>query len=167
MEEEINITFEYFFDAVKSYIEDDNELEVIKKAYEFAERVHTGEKRLTDEDYIMHPLNVAYILTKIHSDYQTLSAALLHDVVEDTNVTFEELEKGFSKNVIEALKLLTHDKKVPYAEYIIKLKDNPIAKKVKLADLKHNSDKTRLENLTPKDIIRNKKYENAISLLSD
>ena len=76
-----------------------------------------------------------------------------------------EREKEFSKGVIEALKLLTHDKKVPYNEYIIRLKDNPIAKKVKLADLKHNSDITRLNYLTPKDIIRNKKYKKAIKLL--
>ena len=93
--------------------------------------------------------------------------AILHDVVEDTNVTFDELEKYFSNEVITALKLLTHDKRVPYNEYILNLKDNPIAKKVKLADLEHNSDRTRLNHVTPKDIIRNKKYENAIKLLSE
>ena len=92
--------------------------------------------------------------------------ALLHDVVEDTEVTFEELEKDFSKTIIDALKLLTHDKDTDYFEYIKKIKSNPLAKKVKLADLKHNSDETRLENITEKYITRNKKYVKAIKILS-
>ena len=62
--------------------------------------------------------------------------ALLHDVVEDTNVTFEELKGDFSSEVIDVLKLLTHDTKVPYDEYILNLKENPIAKKVKVSRFK-------------------------------
>lgn len=134
-----------------------------KKAINIAYNAHMGQKDKSGIPYIFHPVHLAELM----DTEDECIVALLHDVVEDTDVTFEELEKEFSNNVIEAIKLLTHDKKVPYDEYILKLKDNPIAKKVKLADLKHNSDKTRLDHLTPKDIIRNKKYENAIKLLSE
>ena len=111
--------------------------------------------------YIFHPVHLA---EQMDSEDECI-VALLHDVVEDTDVTMEDLEKEFSSEVIEALKLLTHDKSVPYEEYVLDLKDNPIARKVKLADLNHNSDVTRLINITEKDIERNKKYENAIKLL--
>ncbi len=134
-----------------------------KKAINIAYNAHMGQKDKFGIPYIFHPVHLAELM----DTEDECIVAILHDVVEDTDVTFEELEKEFSKEAIDALKLLTHDKKVPYEKYILNLKDNPIAKKVKLADLKHNSDKTRLEHITPKDIIRNKKYEKAIRLLSD
>lgn len=134
-----------------------------KKAINIAYNAHMGQKDKFGIPYIFHPAHLAELM----DTEDECIVAILHDVVEDTDVTFEELEKEFSKEAIDALKLLTHDKKVPYEKYILNLKDNPIAKKVKLADLKHNSDKTRLEHITPKDIIRNKKYEKAIRLLSD
>ena len=81
-----NLTIEKLMDKIKEYITDDKELSVISEAYKFANEKHFGQKRLTGEDYIIHPLNVAYILTRISADYETLSAALLHDVVEDCNV---------------------------------------------------------------------------------
>lgn len=93
--------------------------------------------------------------------------ALLHDTVEDTSITFEELEKEFSSEIIEALKLLTHDKSVDYMEYIKTLKNNPIAKKVKIADIKHNSDKTRLEYLESKHIEKHNKYKEALIILEE
>jgi (p)ppGpp synthase/HD superfamily hydrolase len=135
----------------------------IRKAINIAYNAHMGQNDKFGIPYIFHPVHLAEFM----DTEDECIVAILHDVVEDTDVTFEELEKEFSNKIIEALKLLTHDKKVPYDEYIVKLKNNPIAKKVKLADLKHNSDKTRLDHLTPKDIIRNKKYENAIKILSD
>ena len=88
-------------------------------------------------------------------------------IVKDTNITFEQLEKEFLQPIIQALKLLTHDKSVPYMEYVMKIKSNPIAKKVKLADLRHNSDETRLDVLTDKDKQRIEKYKKAIELLSE
>ena len=93
--------------------------------------------------------------------------ALLHDVVEDTDITFENLEKEFPIEVIQCLKLLTHDKSVDYIEYVKKIKDNSIARKVKLADLKHNSDRTRLLSITQKDIERYNKYQKSIQILSE
>lgn len=135
----------------------------IKKAINIAYSAHMGQNDKFGIPYIFHPVHLAELM----ETEDECIVAILHDVVEDTDITFEQLEKEFSYRVIEALKLLTHDKKVPYDEYIIKLKDNCIAKKVKLADLKHNSDITRLNHLTPKDIIRNKKYEKAIKILSE
>ena len=134
-----------------------------KKAINIAYKAHMGQKDKFGIPYIFHPVHLAELM----DSEEECIVAILHDVVEDTNVTFDDLEKHFSSEVITALKLLTHDKRVPYNEYILNLKDNPIAKKVKLADLKHNSDRTRLNHITPKDIIRNKKYENAIKLLSE
>ena len=126
-----------------------------------AYNAHMGQKDKSGIPYIFHPIHLAETM----ETEEECIVALLHDVVEDTDVTFEELQKEFSNRIIEALKLLTHDKSVPYDEYILNLKENQIAKKVKLADLRHNSDKTRLEHLTPRDIMRNKKYEKAIKTL--
>ncbi len=112
--------------------------------------------------YIYHPIHLA---EQMDTEAECI-VALLHDVAEDTDITFEELEKQFSAEVIEALKLLTHDESVPYMDYIKKIKPNPIARKVKLADLRHNSDKTRLEKMTAKDRKRNEKYAKAIEFLS-
>ena len=134
-----------------------------KKAINIAYNAHMGQNDKFGIPYIFHPVHLAELM----DTEDECIVAVLHDVVEDTNVTFEELEKEFSSKVIDALKLLTHDKKIPYNEYILNLKENPIAKKVKLADLMHNSDTTRLEHMTPKDIIRNKKYQNAIKILSE
>ena len=102
-----------------------------------------------------------------HADIQVVAlAALLHDVAEDSDCTIEDLKKeGFSADTIEALRLLTHEKSVPYMDYIAALKGNPIARKVKLADLVHNSDIGRLAIVTDKDLKRMEKYQKARNLL--
>lgn len=133
-----------------------------KKAIIIAYNAHINQKDRSGLPYILHPIHLA---EQMDTEEECI-VALLHDVVEDTEVTFKELEKEFSKTIIDALKLLTHDKDTDYFEYIEKIKSNPLAKKVKLADLKHNSDETRLENITEKDIARNKKYVKAIKILS-
>ena len=94
-----DLTIEKLMDKIKTYITDEKELTVIDKAYRFAYEKHFGQKRLTGEDYIIHPLNVAYILTRINADYETLSAALLHDVVEDCNISISEIEDNFGHNI--------------------------------------------------------------------
>lgn len=94
-----DLTIEKLMDKVKTYITDKKELSVVDKAYRFAYEKHFGQKRLTGEDYIIHPLNVAYILTRINADYETLSAGLLHDVVEDCNVSIDEIEENFGHNI--------------------------------------------------------------------
>ena len=132
-----------------------------KKAINIAYNAHMGQIDKFGIPYIFHPMHLA---EQMDSEEECI-VAILHDVVEDTEITFDQLEEDFSETVIEALKLLTHDKSVPYNDYIKNLKNNHIAKKVKLADLKHNSDTSRLEHITQKDIIRLKKYKNALKIL--
>lgn len=114
--------------------------------------------------YVFHPFHLAEQM----NDEITVTVALLHDVVEDTHYTFNDLEKmGFSQPVLDALKLLTHDDSVPYMEYVKKLKSNPVARKVKLADLAHNSDNSRLDTMDEIARKRCEKYIKAIELLSE
>lgn len=114
--------------------------------------------------YPFHPFHVAESM----KDEATVCVALLHDIIEDTDTTAEELASlGFSSEIIDAISLLSHDKNVPYLEYIAKIKENPIAKAVKIANLKHNSDLSRLDKVTENDIKRVEKYKKALELLSD
>lgn len=95
MQKEDAYTLDDLLEKAKVYIKSDEDIELIKKAYLFASKVHAGQLRLTGDDYMLHPLNVALILTEIYADAQTLSAALLHDVINFANVTIEEIEKEF------------------------------------------------------------------------
>ena len=134
-----------------------------KKALRICFYAHKDQVDKTNMPYVFHPFHLAESM----DDEISTCVALLHDVVEDTNITFNDLEKeGFSEEVIGALKLLTHDLDVPYMDYVRKIKENPVAAKVKLADLKHNSDLTRLDKVTEIDLERNKKYNEAIELLT-
>ena len=112
--------------------------------------------------YVFHPFHLAEQM----KDEATTIVALLHDVVEDTDYTIEDLRKmGFSEEVLEAITLMTHAPEVPYMDYVARIKTNSIARAVKLADLNHNSDSTRLEVLTEFDLRREEKYKQAILLL--
>ena len=112
--------------------------------------------------YVFHPFHLAEQM----KDEATTIVALLHDVVEDTDYTIEDLRKmGFSEEVLEAITLMTHAPEVPYMDYVARIKTNSIARAVKLADLNHNSDSTRLEVLTEFDLRREEKYKKAILLL--
>ncbi len=133
------------------------------RAMNIAYSAHMGQFDKAGVPYIFHPIHLAEQM----DTEEGCIVALLHDVVEDTEVTFEDLEKEFSKTIIDAIRLLTHDKSVDYMEYVKNLKNNPIAKKVKLADLRHNSDTTRLLKITEKDIKRVEKYKKAIQLLNE
>lgn len=109
------------------------------KAMEIAYEAHHGQHDVSGTPYIFHPFCVAEQM----EDEISVCAALLHDVVEDTNVTLEDLEKEFPKEVTEVVALLTHTPDMTYREYLERLKSNETARKVKLADLWHNSDETR------------------------
>ena len=104
---------------------------------------HEGQLDKAGLPYVFHPYHLA---EQMGDDEYAICVALLHDVVEDTNMTLEELEsQGFPIEIMDALKCLTHEECVPYlGRYIEGIKENPLAKKVKLADLRHNSDLTRL-----------------------
>lgn len=112
------------------------------EAMKIAYAAHHGQVDKGGIPYIFHP----YHLAEQMKDEYTTCVALLHDVVEDTDVTLEELAKTFPKEVIDAIAIMTHGKDEPYLEYVARVKTNPIATAVKLADLRHNSDESRLEN---------------------
>lgn len=136
---------------------------MIGRALEIAWNAHKGQTDKAGNPYIRHPLTVA---GKMDTE-EEIAAALLHDVVEDTEVTLEDLEKaGFSETVLEALRLLTHSPEEDYFTYIRRLKENPLARKVKLADLDHNSQLDRLPKITEKDRERLEKYQKAKEILN-
>ena len=109
------------------------------KAMKLAYRAHHGQTDKCGQPYIFHP----YHLAEQMKEEVTVCAALLHDVVEDTPVTIEQLKREFPKEIVEVLRLLTHQKDMDYFDYIRNIRSNPAAKAVKLADLAHNSDETR------------------------
>lgn len=110
-----NISFDVLLEKVKSYIKAEKEIKLIEKAYNYANVKHHGQKRKTGEDYIIHPLSVAYILTDIYADSSTICAALLHDVVEDSDATLEELTKEFSKEIVELVDGVTKINKLNFS----------------------------------------------------
>lgn len=116
--------------------------ELTKKAMLTAYNAHHGQYDKSGFPYIFHP----YHLAEQMNDEISVCIALLHDVIEDTCITVQELETEFPQEVTEAVKLLTYDGKEDYFDYIRRLKLNPYAKLVKLADLAHNSDQSRLIN---------------------
>ena len=110
------------------------------RAMRFAYAAHVGQVDKSGVPYIFHP----YHLAEQMDDEISACVALLHDVLEDTAVTAQELEREFPPAVTEAVLLLTYDREMDYFDYIRSLAVNPVARKVKLADLLHNSDQTRL-----------------------
>ena len=133
-----------------------------KRAILFAFDAHRGQYDKSGLPYISHPLHVA---ESMETEDECV-VALLHDVLEDTDITIEDLTRiGISDRQIAALKLLCHDDSVPYLEYVQAIRGDQIARKVKLADLHHNSDLTRLSVITTQDIERVEKYKQAIEIL--
>ena len=134
-----------------------------EKAYEIAKRAYLGQVDKAGEDYIKHPEKVASF---VKTDEEK-AVAYLHDVIEDTELTLEDLhEYEFSKEVIEAVDIITKKKGEDCRNYLNSVKKNKLARAVKLADLRHNSDLTRLTKVTEKDIERKEKYQKAIDFLN-
>ena len=138
------------------------DLDLLRRAYLFSAREHKGQKRASGESYLVHPLEVANILADMRLDAVSVSTGLLHDVVEDTDVTLEDLKlRGFSSDVVEAVRLLTKTEGGAdwnEGDYIEAIADNAIAREVKLADLEHNMDVGRMAEITEKDRTRLNKY---------
>ncbi|MBQ9760718.1 MAG: GTP pyrophosphokinase [Clostridia bacterium] len=132
------------------------------KALRIAFDAHKEQVDKTGMPYIFHPFHLAEQM----QDEVSVCVALLHDVMEDTDITLDDLAaEGFPHEVIEALTYLTHDPAIPYMDYIRALAKNPIARRVKLADLAHNSNLSRLDTVTESDLARNEKYKKATELL--
>lgn len=135
------------------------------KALRLAYAAHQGQTDESGLPYIFHPYHLAEQMT----DEVTVCTALLHDVVEDTSVTFAELEREFPREVTDALRLLTHDPETDYYDYVRAIRENPVAKVVKLADLAHNSDMSRFtgcESVSEAQLTRwREKYAKARAIL--
>ncbi len=125
--------------------------DLVKKACIISFEAHKNDKDKSGYPYIYHPF---YLATQFE-DENCVCVALLHDVIEDHGdiYTFESLiDEGFNMQIINALKLLTHDESVSYMDYVREIAKNPIARKVKMADLKHNMDLTRSNGKLPRKI---------------
>ncbi len=133
-----------------------------KKALRISFEAHKNQTDKSGMPYVYHPFHLA---EQMKDEYSTC-VALLHDVVEDSGFTWNDLvEAGFPDEVTEAIGFMTHDKSVPYMDYVAAIKNNPIAREVKIADLRHNSDLSRLDTIDDKALERVEKYKKAIRLL--
>lgn len=143
------LTYEEFINKVKTYINDEEELDYIHKAYLFASEAHKGRKRLNNESYISHPLNVAMILTDLNVDYVTLCGALLHETVNHGGKTVKEIQENFGQEIADIVKCISkinkltlNDDKLSSAIYLRKvlvgLCEDVRVLYIKLADRLHN-----------------------------
>lgn len=137
---------------------------LVEKAKDIAYKAHKGQYDKAGKAYINHPI---YIASKMKTNEEKI-VALLHDVVEDTDLSLEDLiEEGFPEEIIDAIKAITKKPQEDYFEYIERVKNNPLAKKVKIEDLKHNMDTKRIPNLSDIDVNRVKKYKRALEILEE
>ena len=131
-------------------------------ALQTAKEAHAGQVDKAGKDYILHPMTVAsYMDTDVEK-----TIAYLHDVLEDTSVTVDELRNHFSNEIVDNVITLTHRKDESYFEYIQRISKSKLAKKVKVADLLHNLDITRIKEPTKQDYERLEKYKKAILYLA-
>lgn len=136
----------------------------LQRALEIAVEAHKNQKQKDGTPYALHPIRLSLTL---EAEEQKI-VALLHDVVEDTDWTLEDLEReGFSGTIMAALRLLTHNDGSPYEEYVERLAPNPLARIVKIADLTDNMDFKRIPEPTEKDFSRLQKYHRAWRRLQD
>ena len=137
----------------------------LERAIQIAVEAHAGAKDRGGKAYILHPISV---MMRCETDEEKI-VAILHDVVEDTDWTFDSLrEEGFTETIIEALKTVTkHSEDEDYDEFIQRSLKNEIGRKVKIADLRENLDVTRIGELTDKDVERINKYKRALKTLTE
>ena len=143
------ITFDDLITEVKKYLNEPNEIKLIEKSYEYAEKKHFGQKRITGDDYITHPLNVALILTEVKADAKAISAALLHDTIEDADASKEEISKLFGPVVALLVDGVTKINKINFSseteqmaanqrKILVGLSEDVRVIIIKLADRLHN-----------------------------
>jgi hypothetical protein len=139
----------------------------IEKALQIAAKAHEGQKDKEGQPYILHPLRA---MMNVEGE-EAMIVAVLHDVVEDTAVTLDDLRRaGFNETVLYAVELVTHRKHEPYADYVVRCKADPIGRRVKLADLQDNSrlDRTILRpQRIDADVARLRKYVLSYKYLTD
>lgn len=136
--------------------------ELLYKAIIMATEAHRGQLDKGGNSYILHPLRV---MTSVES-LKGKIVGVLHDTIEDTYITKNTLlENGFPNDIVEAVELLSKPKNEDYIHYIKRIKENPLAREVKMADLMDNMDLTRLKEVTEKDMNRVDKYKKAYLIL--
>ena len=134
----------------------------LERAIQIAVQAHTGQKDKRGAPYILHPL---HLMSKMHTDPERI-VAILHDVVEDSDWTLAQLrDEGFSDEVLAAIDCVTHRADEPYKDFIERANLNPLARTIKIADLLHNMDASRILTLTDKDVARIRKYQKALAVL--
>ena len=142
-------TYDELMKNVKTYIDDYNDLELIAKAFSYASKLHEGQKRQSGEDYVSHPITVAFILSEMKADADTICAALLHDTIEDTDTTREKLEILFNKDIAMLVDGVTKISKMNFSsreeqvatntrKIITSLNEDVRIVLIKLADRLHN-----------------------------
>ena len=135
-----------------------------KRALVLSFKAHKNQRDKSGLPYVYHPFHLA---DQMRTEAEAC-VALLHDTIEDAGYTPQTLkDAGMPDEVIEAVLALTHDSRTPYLDYVLGLRDKPLARAVKIADLKHNSNLSRLDTVTPKDRRRYVKYQMALALLDD
>ena len=134
----------------------------LQRAIEIAVDAHRGQVRKDGSPYVLHPLRLMFSV----ADADAKVVAVLHDVVEDTAVTLDDLRaEGFSEAIMAAVECVTHEAGVAYEDYIQRIKENPIAREVKLADLQDNANLYEIPQLQSKDLQRLEKYHRAYMFL--
>lgn len=134
----------------------------LEDAILLAAQAHHGQRDKNGQPYILHPLRVMF---RLESETEKI-VGVLHDVVEDTKYTRDDLRKmGYSETILQALDGVTKREGESYADFVLRAKANPVARKVKLADLEDNMDVRRLSSVTPKDMERLSRYRKAWSVL--
>ena len=131
--------------------------ELVRKALFMAITAHDGQHDRGGKPYILHPITVSMGV----EGELAKAVALLHDVVEDTDVTIDQIRSEFGDEVADRVFLMTHEESMSYEQYVRRLSSDPVCRRVKLSDLAHNMDPARLHNPGPKDYERLEKYERA------
>lgn len=135
----------------------------IEKAMQVALNAHNSQTDKAGEAYIKHPIRV---MQSVETEEEKV-VALLHDVVEDSTVSFEDLERRFSDEIVDAVRGMTKKDDESYSEFIDRAKENEIAREVKKADIRDNLDASRLGKLDEDDIKRMEKYSRSLEVLEE
>lgn len=137
---------------------------LLEKAITIAANAHEGQKDKAGVPYILHPIRVS---NRCRTDEERI-VAILHDTIEDTDVTPDYLlSEGFPKNIVEAVLSVTRNDGESYEDFILRSKQNHIGKQVKIHDLEDNMDITRFHSLSEKDLKRLNKYLKAYHVLTE
>lgn len=135
---------------------------LLEKALAIATKAHEGQTDKSGVPYILHPIRVS---NRCKTDEERI-VAILHDTIEDTDVTPDYLlSEGFPKSIVEAVLSVTRNEGESYENFVIRSKQNPIGRQVKIHDLEDNMDITRLQSLLEKDLERLNKYLKAYRVL--